>query len=62
MKPRETKFSFRVSDIERRAIKALAEGLQRTESDAVRLVVQEAARIIQDSGKPSAREESECQA
>jgi len=62
MEKRETIFGFRVSDTERRAIKTLAEGLQRTESDAVRLVVQEAARIIQDSGKPSAREESECQA
>ena len=39
-------FTFRISQDERRLISALAERLQRTQSDAVRFVVVNAAREL----------------
>jgi hypothetical protein len=46
---RVTQFAFRVSDNERQAITALAERLQRSQSDAVRFVVIEAAKQLAKS-------------
>ncbi len=48
-------FAFRVNADERRLIAALANRLQRSQSDAVRLVVREAARELMsksDVGQP----------
>jgi hypothetical protein len=39
-------FTFRVNTNERRMLKALAERLQRSQSDAVRLLIREAAREL----------------
>jgi hypothetical protein len=44
--PREQRFTFVVDKAERRAITELAERLKRSESDAVRWVVTEAAREL----------------
>ena len=46
MKKRSETFKFRLSNVERRAIADLAERLQRSESDAVRFVVIEAAKQL----------------
>jgi uncharacterized protein (DUF1778 family) len=43
---RVTQFAFRVNDNERRAITDLAARLQRSQSDAVRFVVVEAAKQL----------------
>jgi hypothetical protein len=43
---RYKRFTFLVNGEERAAIKSLAERLQRSESDAVRLVVREAVREL----------------
>jgi hypothetical protein len=46
MKKRPMQFKFRLCDEERAAIVALAERLHRSQSDAVRFVVLEAARQL----------------
>jgi hypothetical protein len=46
MSARKTIFGFRINNEERELIAALADKLQRTQSDAVRLVVREAAREL----------------
>ena len=46
-------FTFRVSQDERRLIAALAEKLQRTQSDAVRFVVINAARQLAEAPAPT---------
>ena len=61
MEPRDTIFGFRVNAAERRMIKALADGFQRTESDAVRIIVREAARLLQDSADGQTEAVSSCQ-
>lgn len=52
--PRYDRFSFTCDEKERQAIKALAERLQRTQSDAVRLVVREAVQQLtaEPKGQP----------
>lgn len=51
---RDDAFAFRVSDEERRMIEKIAENLQRTQSDAVRLLIRGAARELEaKSGQPS---------
>ncbi len=52
---RVTQFSFRVSKDERQAIADLAAWLQRSQSDAVRFVVIEAARQLTQVNSDSAR-------
>ena len=57
---REMNFSFRVNESERHLLAVLAERLQRTPSDAVRLVVREAVRSLLEetsSRPPSGTEE-----
>ena len=49
--PKTERFTFLTDKTERQAIKALAERLQRTQSDAVRLVVREAAEQLADKPK-----------
>lgn len=44
--PRFDTFAMKVNADERRMIKRLAERLQRTQSDAVRLVIREALRAL----------------
>jgi hypothetical protein len=46
--PRSDTITVRVSAAEREAIKALAERLQRSQSDAVRFVVREAVRELEN--------------
>ena len=46
-------FAFRVSNVERRAIADLAARLQRSQSDAVRFVVIEAARQLSQAENPA---------
>lgn len=43
---RETYFAFRINHDERRLLTALAERLQRSQSDTVRLIIREAAREL----------------
>jgi hypothetical protein len=52
--PKTERFTFLTDKTERQAIKALAERLQRSQSDAVRLVVREAVQQIaaQPKGEP----------
>ena len=47
------RFSFVCDETERLAIRALAERLQRTQSDAVRLVVREAAQKVAEPAPQS---------
>ncbi len=50
--PRRDTFTFRVNADERQLIAALADRLQRSQSDAVRLLIREAAHEL--LGKPDA--------
>ncbi len=47
------RFTFLVSDEERAAIKSLAAKLQRTESDAVRVVIREAVQELGFQQQPA---------
>ncbi len=46
--PRQDTFTFRVNADERQLIAALADRLQRSQSDAVRLLIREAAHELLD--------------
>lgn len=43
---RSTMFSVRLSETERRLVARIAEQMERTESDAVRQLIREAARLL----------------
>jgi hypothetical protein len=49
---RDERFTFLIDRDERRMITALAQRLRRTESDAVRYVVLEAARALETEAQP----------
>ncbi len=49
---RNERFTFLIDENERRMISALAQRLRRTESDAVRFVVVEAAQALESKAQP----------
>ena len=52
--PRYERFTFLVNRDERRVLEALAQRMQRSQSDAVRLLIREAAReLVRDDGNVS---------
>jgi hypothetical protein len=61
MNKRNQFFDFRINDIERQMLGAVAEVLERTKSDTLRLLIRHAAQELVDQKKTTHKSEKESQ-
>ena len=61
MKNKNKFFDFRISDVERQMLGAVAEVLERTKSDTLRMLIRHAAKELIDQKKTTHQSEKEFQ-